>query len=121
MSEPAPAPPDLRRAAGRRGADAGARPAPTAGDDRFGADQPLEAFLDAEPAPAAEAELREQAADAAALDDEPRRAPSRPGRSRVRRPSPRSEPAPRRPVRKSRGRASVPSWDEIMFGGGKNE
>lgn len=31
------------------------------------------------------------------------------------------EPAARRPVRKSRGRASVPSWDEIMFGGGKQE
>lgn len=27
----------------------------------------------------------------------------------------------RRPVKKSRGRASVPSWDEIMFGGGKSE
>ena len=27
------------------------------------------------------------------------------------------EPPARRPVRKSRGRASVPSWDEIMFGG----
>ena len=26
---------------------------------------------------------------------------------------------PRKQVRKSRGRASVPSWDEIMFGGGK--
>ncbi|TYL45874.1 DUF3071 domain-containing protein [Nocardioides sp. BGMRC 2183] len=25
---------------------------------------------------------------------------------------------PRRPVQKKRGRASVPSWDEIMFGGG---
>ena len=24
---------------------------------------------------------------------------------------------PRRPVKKTRGRASVPSWDEIMFGG----
>jgi hypothetical protein len=31
-----------------------------------------------------------------------------------------SEP-PRRSVKKSRGRASVPSWDEIMFGGGKGE
>lgn len=31
-----------------------------------------------------------------------------------------SEP-PRRPVKKSRGRASVPSWDEIMFGGGPGE
>ena len=27
------------------------------------------------------------------------------------------EPAARPPVRKARGRASVPSWDEIMFGG----
>ena len=27
------------------------------------------------------------------------------------------EPAGRRPARKGRGRASVPSWDEIMFGG----
>jgi hypothetical protein len=37
---------------------------------------------------------------------------------------PEAEPAPepaRRPARKSRGRASVPSWDEIMFGGGKQE
>ena len=31
------------------------------------------------------------------------------------------EPPARRPVKKSRGRASVPSWDEIMFGGGKQE
>jgi hypothetical protein len=28
------------------------------------------------------------------------------------------EPASRRPA-KRKGRASVPSWDEIMFGGGK--
>jgi hypothetical protein len=28
-----------------------------------------------------------------------------------------NEPASRRPARKARGRASVPSWDEIMFGG----
>ena len=27
------------------------------------------------------------------------------------------EEPPRRPVTKKRGRASVPSWDEIMFGG----
>jgi Protein of unknown function (DUF3071) len=31
------------------------------------------------------------------------------------------EEAPRRPVKKSRGRASVPSWDEIMFGGGTGD
>jgi hypothetical protein len=33
---------------------------------------------------------------------------------------PPSEPQVRRPV-KRRGRASVPSWDEIMFGGGRSE
>ena len=33
-------------------------------------------------------------------------------------PEPAPEPVPpRRTVKKSRGRASVPSWDEIMFGG----
>lgn len=31
------------------------------------------------------------------------------------------EPQARRPVKKGRGRASVPSWDEIMFGGGKQD
>jgi hypothetical protein len=32
-----------------------------------------------------------------------------------------SEQPPRRTVKKSKGRASVPSWDEIMFGGGRSE
>ncbi len=39
-------------------------------------------------------------------------------------PEPEPEPEPdraRKPARKARGRASVPSWDEIMFGGGKQE
>ena len=31
------------------------------------------------------------------------------------------EAPPRRQVKKNRGRASVPSWDEIMFGGAKND
>lgn len=31
------------------------------------------------------------------------------------------EPPARRPTRKKGARASVPSWDEIMFGGGKND
>lgn len=31
------------------------------------------------------------------------------------------EPPARRPVSKKRGRASVPSWDEIMFGGGSSD
>ena len=33
----------------------------------------------------------------------------------------REEPPARREVRKSRGRASVPTWDEIMFGGGPSD
>jgi Protein of unknown function (DUF3071) len=32
-----------------------------------------------------------------------------------------SEPPSRKPVKKTKGRASVPSWDEIMFGGGSSE
>lgn len=36
-------------------------------------------------------------------------------------PEPDPDPPPRRSVRKKGGRASVPSWDEIMFGGGKPE
>ena len=69
----------------------------------IGGDQPLEAFLDgtgdagtAEDRPghdAAEAEQEQPAAEA---------------------------PPAKRPARR-RGRASVPSWDEIMFGGGKGE
>jgi DUF3071 family protein len=70
-------------------------------------EQPVEAFLDDEPptdpvVAAEEAELRAEAENAAA--DEPEH-----------------EPPTRRPVKKTRGRASVPSWDEIMFGGGGKE
>jgi len=74
------------------------------GDDAIDlvSEQPVEAFLDPEP-PTDEqvvehdAEVREEAAEAAAAEPEP-------------------EPAPA-PKPKKRGRASVPSWDEIMFGG----
>lgn len=64
-------------------------------------DQPLEAFLDDHPG-LDESQLVEEAADAAALDDDPDLDESEPQR---------------RTVKKTRGRASVPSWDEIMFGG----
>jgi hypothetical protein len=70
-------------------------------------DQPLEAFLDDQPG-LDEHELVEEAADAAALDEDPQPADHQPE----------DEETPRRPVKKTRGRASVPSWDEIMFGGG---
>jgi protein required for attachment to host cells len=71
-------------------------------------DQPVEAFLDDEPptepgVAEQEAELREEAEEAAAEDDLHDH-----------------EPPTRRPVKKTRGRASVPSWDEIMFGNGDN-
>jgi len=83
-------------------------------------DQPIEAFLTDEP-PADETEQREEAADAAALD-EPAEEPSvEPAPVPVAESETEEEPPARRPVKKSRGRASVPSWDEIMFGGGKSE
>ena len=72
----------------------------TLDDDVLGiTDEPIEAFLDDRPG-LDESALAEEAADAAALDKDPE-----------------PEPTPaRRPVKKNRGRASVPSWDEIMFG-----
>jgi hypothetical protein len=73
-------------------------------------EQPVEAFLDDSPA-SDDPALREEAAEAAAADDGPDEA------ARVEQPEPTEEPPPRRPVAKKRGRASVPSWDEIMFGG----
>jgi hypothetical protein len=76
------------------------------GDDAIDlvTEQPMEAFLDTEPPTdeqvvEQEAALREEAADAAATEPEP-------------------QPEPVRKPAKKRGRASVPSWDEIMFGGG---
>lgn len=75
------------------------------GDDAIDlvSEQPVEAFLDDAPptdpeVEAEEAERREEAEQAAAAEHE-------------------GEPPTRRPVKKTRGRASVPSWDEIMFGG----
>ena len=63
----------------------------------LGTEQPMEAYLDDQAR--GEGEAAEPEADPAA------EAPA--------------EPRPR-PAKK-RGRASVPSWDEIMFGGGKSD
>jgi hypothetical protein len=76
-----------------------------------GAEQPIEAYLDDDP-------TREQPA---VPTDEPAApaeaaAPEEPAPDEA--PEPEPEPA-RRPAKKKR--ASVPSWDEIMFGGGKGE
>lgn len=94
------------------------------GEDAIGlvSERPLEAFLDetppSDPEVAAEAsELREEASQAQAEDDlHGGEAPeeAQPAAHE-------HEPPARRPVKKTRGRASVPSWDEIMFGGGKQE
>lgn len=77
---------------------------PTAPDDSsLGAEQPVEAYLDD-----AAADAEEPPADAPAADTAPAAG------------SPAASEPPARPAKK-RGRASVPSWDEIMFGGGKSE
>ena len=97
-------------------------PAPEVARDRadetaaLGAEAPVEAYLDS-PADTEQATLDDldepddlaetddvdgtDGADAAPEHDDPRR----------------HEPPSRKPVKKTRGRASVPSWDEIMFGG----
>jgi len=77
---------------------------------------PVEAFLDARP--------DDQAAPADRTasqrgQDEQRDQDESPEPAQEEKPS--KDAAPRRPVRKNRGRASVPSWDEIMFGGGTGD
>ena len=66
-------------------------------DTSLGAEQPVEAYLDSGDPREPDAAEDEKAA--------PAEAPA----------EPKARPA------KKRGRASVPSWDEIMFGGGKND
>jgi hypothetical protein len=66
--------------------------------ETLGTEQPVEAYLDDEPAARTDAAADEPDAEEPAAH----------------------APEPRRPAKK-RGRASVPSWDEIMFGGGKND
>jgi hypothetical protein len=109
---------DLRRARQRRLSTVGDDELPL-GDDAIDlvSEQPVEAFLDAEPPVEPELErqqsdLREEAEEAAAEDDlhDPDHEPDH-----------QDEPPARRAVKKTRGRASVPSWDEIMFGGGGTE
>ena len=67
--------------------------------------------------------------DTAGLVDDAPEAPKEPAadEAAAEEPAPEEQPAAeeerpaRRPARKGRGRASVPSWDEIMFGGGKSD
>jgi hypothetical protein len=130
VAVPTPPTDDLRQARQRRLSVA------SAGDDELplGADaidlvseRPLEAFLDDEPLTEDtvrldEEERREAAADAAAEDREvPEDVEEQGSPEAEAEPEPAPEAPTRRPVKKSRGRASVPSWDEIMFGGGKQD
>lgn len=87
-------------------------------------DEPIEAFLDDQPG-LDETALADEAADAAALDDslvpDDADADDDPDATAevaaVEDEVVEADEPPRRPVKKTRGRASVPSWDEIMFGG----
>jgi hypothetical protein len=72
----------------------------------LGAEAPVEAYLDAPGAPEASAEPDDPSDESDVADEDDAR---------------RHEPPARKPVKKTRGRASVPSWDEIMFGSGDED
>jgi hypothetical protein len=74
----------------------------------------MEAYLDS---PDADAEAEQPGLDEV-LEGEPETAASDEADTDDPR---RDEPPSRKPVKKTRGRASVPSWDEIMFGGGNQD
>ncbi len=87
------------------------RAAPSADSDTLGQEPPAEAFLDtvfARQNPRGSAPPEPTVDGASAVDDESVDADDEPEHAAP----------PRREVKKTRGRASVPSWDEIMFGGG---
>jgi hypothetical protein len=75
----------------------------------LGAEVPVEAYLDAGDAGDSSSEGAHQ--ESAEESPEPEEAQD----------ARRHEPPSRKPVKKSRGRASVPSWDEIMFGGSNED
>ena len=91
---------DLQQARARRRVSLDDEELPL-GEDAIGMVSP-----EPEPEPAPDPEPEPEPAPVAETEPEPE-------------PEPEVQPEPpvRRPVRKSRGRASVPSWDEIMFGG----
>ncbi|GAA1960514.1 hypothetical protein GCM10009798_20200 [Nocardioides panacihumi] len=108
--EPEPLRDDLAEARVRRLVPA--PPAPPVGspveesfDDLLPIEEPLEAFLPESPAAPAAPAAPHQA-------EEPEAEPER---------KPAAEPPARRTPAKKRGRASVPSWDEIMFGGSSSD
>ena len=76
----------------------------------LGAEAPLEAYLDEPPADTGTTSRPSTPTPTADSDDRRRSDDDHP-----------HEPPSRKPVKKTRGRASVPSWDEIMFGGGSSQ
>lgn len=124
VSEPAPTGDEPTADLGDVRAALGATPPPP------GTDAPEEPADTSAPGPAAPApsEAPDEAGQPGQPDlpDQPE-LPEQPAASAEDERDPEPEPAPaptrtpRRPARKGRGRASVPSWDEIMFGGGKAE
>jgi Protein of unknown function (DUF3071) len=73
----------------------------------LGAEAPVEAYLDSDAAADGSADSADSAVSVESGDEEDSADETA-----------RHEPPSRKPVKKTRGRASVPSWDEIMFGGG---
>ena len=122
VAVPAPARDDLQHVRRRRLSSVGEDELPLGDDaielvsdpapavDADDLPSPIEAFLD-EASDSEDRELREDVATSV-VDDEPDE-PADPLSSDA---EPDEAPA-RRAVQKKRGRASVPSWDEIMFGG----
>ncbi|HET8959627.1 septation protein SepH [Nocardioides sp.] len=129
---------DLKRARGRRLSAVPHEELPlgatgqgptTLGDDAIemvneesaslGAEQPLEAYLDDE-RPTRETPAVEDSPAEPAAEERPE-PQSEPQSEPQPAPEPAAEERPARRQAKRKGRASVPSWDEIMFGGGKND
>ena len=81
----------------------------------LGAEAPVEAYLDSPDSPAEAGADTADSADEAVDDGVDDETDDDSDDSR------RHEPPSRKPVKKTRGRASVPSWDEIMFGGPNDE
>jgi hypothetical protein len=116
VPEPEPVRDDLAEVRERRLA-----PVPKASsviDEVLPIEEPLEAFLPESPAeseaevPVAEPVVEAQPEPAAKPE------PAAPAAEAKTEPEVKTEPPARRTPAKKRGRASVPSWDEIMFGGG---
>ncbi|HEU5455401.1 MAG TPA: septation protein SepH [Nocardioides sp.] len=120
-----PARDDLKQARGRRLSAVPHEELPL-GDDAIelvseesgslGAEQPVEAYLDDE-RPTRETPAVEEPP----VEPEPAPEPAAREEPPTEEEPPADEEPPARKPAKRKGRASVPSWDEIMFGGGKND